>query len=97
MKKPRQERAQTVRREETIRRSLMVTAAVCWIASITLTLLVVTGPLDPTRHPGATSVVVLLQSLAITVSVIWAQMRVRRLMIEVMRAGLRFDGRDGEQ
>lgn len=88
-------------REEAIRKAMMVTAAACWLSSITLTLLVVAGPLDPVRHPGVTSIVVLLQSLAITVSVIWAQFRVRKIMIAVLRAGMKLDDirnkEDGER
>lgn len=85
-------------REETFRRALLVASTLCWVSSITLTLLIADGPLNPTDHPGITSIVVLIQSLAITLSVVWAQFRNRKTMVEVMRAGISIDGhrRDGE-
>lgn len=78
-------------REKTLRRLTLISGLMCWVASIVLTMLVVDGPLTPGTHPGVTSIVVLIQSAAITLTVVWAQFRVRRIMIAVLKAGLAMD------
>lgn len=75
-------------REKTLRRLTLVTGLMCWLVSIVLTLLIVDGPLTPATHPGLTSIVVLIQSAAITLTVVWAQFRVRKIMIAVLKAGM---------
>lgn len=75
-------------REKTMRATILVFATLCWAASITLTILIIDGPLSPDRRPGWSTVVILVQSVAITLTVVWAQFRVRRIMVETLKAGI---------
>lgn len=85
-------------REETVRRLLLVAAVTCWAASGTLVGCLVFGAINTTTRPGITSLVVLLQSLAITCTVVLAQFRVRRVMVAVLKAGITLDEiRKGEK
>lgn len=77
-------------REETFRRSFLVGAGLCWLASIVLVVLLVAGTIDV--RTGYTSVVVLLQSIAVTLTIVWAQFRVRKIMTAVLKAGMQIDG-----
>lgn len=77
-------------REETFRRGFLWGAGACWLASIIMVLLLVTG--EVSTRSGLTSVVVLVQSIAVTLTVVWAQMRVRKIMIAVLQAGIKLDG-----
>lgn len=77
-------------REETFRRTFLWAGAACWVASIILVCLLVTGAIGVST--GATSVVVLIQSIAVTLTVVWSQFRVRKIMTAVLQAGIKIDG-----
>lgn len=77
-------------REESFRRGFLWGAGLCWMASIIMVCLLVTGTVS--TRSGLTSVVVLVQSVAVTLTIVWAQFRVRKIMIAVLRAGMEIDG-----
>ena len=60
------------------------------MASIIMVCLLVTGTVS--TRSGLTSVVVLVQSVAVTLTIVWAQFRVRKIMIAVLQAGMEIDG-----
>jgi hypothetical protein len=84
-------------REETYRRLILIGAALCWLTSGTLVGCLVFRVINADHRPGITSLVVLVQSLAITLTVMWAQFRFRRIMAAVLKAGIQIDGMAKEE
>lgn len=75
-------------REDTMRRALLIVAAFCWAASLTVSWMIIDKVIDTLKHPGISLLVFMTQGLAITLTIVWAQFRNRRVMVETMRAGL---------
>jgi len=74
--------------ETVFRRALLSGAVVCWAASTTLSVLIINKTIDQVAHPGIGLIVFLIQGLAITLTIVWAQFRFRRVMVEVLKAGI---------
>lgn len=74
--------------EANIRRTVLGVAATAWVVSIVVASLVITKTIDQVGHPGIGLVVFLSQGVAITATIVWAQFRNRRVMMEVMKTGL---------
>jgi hypothetical protein len=78
----------TVIKEEALRWSILVTAGLCWGISLTLSWLVIAQVISQVEHPGIGLIVFMAQGLAITLTIVWAQLRNRHTMIAVMHAGM---------
>lgn len=75
-------------KEETLRRTILVTAGACWGVSITLSWLIIAQVVSQIDHPGLGLIVFLAQGFAITLTIVWAQLRSRSTLVEVMQAGM---------
>lgn len=75
-------------KEETLRRTVLVSAGICWGVSITLSWLIIAEVISQIDHPGLGLVVFMAQGLAITLTIVWAQLRSRSTLVEVMQAGM---------
>lgn len=74
------------KREERLRGALLIGAVTAWAISATLTALVYTKVLDVLQGWGLVNQ--MLMALAITLTVVWAQLRVRRLLVDVFTSGM---------
>lgn len=74
--------------EKALRTTLLTASVILWAGSITVSWLVIGKHIDSVQHPGIGLIVFIAQGLAITLTIIWAQFRSRRIMIEVMKAGV---------
>jgi hypothetical protein len=73
-------------REAVFRTGLLAGAVLSWAVSITLTVSVYLNWLDVLQGWGMISNMCL--ALSITLTVVWAQLRTRRVVTEVFRAGI---------
>lgn len=73
--------------EKTLRHTLLWGALGAWVIAVGVTIGVYTEVLDVLRGWGLIANLAL--ALAVTLTVVWAQFRVRRVMADVFDAGLR--------
>lgn len=75
----------TGRFEKVFQRSLLVGAVIAWGAAITFTIGVYTERLEALRGWGMIANMCL--ALAVTLTIVWAQFRLRRIIADIFRAG----------
>lgn len=75
-------------KEEALRRAILVAAGACWAVSLTLSWLIIAKVIDNLKHPGLGLVVFMAQGLAVTLTIVWAQLRNSHVVTEAFKTGM---------
>lgn len=84
-------------REAPYRKALAVVALILWAGSLTLSWLIIDKTVSSVKHPGLGLIVFMAQGLAITATIVWAQFRNRKVMIEVLRTGMELGAQNAKK